>query len=157
MGVDQGGVFATPEQQLRGVALQRHGLAFGLWGEADLGKTYRVQALLRELPCRSLSLHAAVPLRELALTLPHPRRLPVWAGRTFERLQLGEAVGTSSAADAERLELVEALAHRVAHSRGVGLLITSRRPPPDGFGAQRQSALDAGVLPPVGPPGTPVE
>ncbi|WP_415813192.1 hypothetical protein, partial [Deinococcus marmoris] len=51
-------------QRLRALTARRVGLAAFLWGEAGIGKSYTSRALLRETPCRSLTLPAALPLPE---------------------------------------------------------------------------------------------
>ncbi len=140
------------------VLLRRSGAALGLWGDAGVGKTFTARAALRELSCRSLSVHATAPLSDIARVLPNPKRLPVWAERNLERLERGDHLEIADAAnalaavlnglapvvlhvedlhetDAERAELWATLAGIVLRSRGVGLLVTSRVPPPEAFRA----------------------
>jgi hypothetical protein len=161
--MDQGQ--ATLARRLRALTARRTGLAVCLWGEPGIGKTHTAQALLRETPCRSLSLPARAPLADLARALPRPARLPSWAGRVLERLQHTEAVDGAGAVDAlgaalaglapfvlhledlhesgaEPLERTSALARLVVRTRGVGLLVTSRAPPPEGFETLRLRPLD---------------
>lgn len=160
----------TPEPvplalRLRALTARRGGLAVGLWGEPGVGKTHTAQALLREAPCRSLSLHATAPLAELARGLPRPARLPLWSGRILDRLGVGEelegaatmdALGAALTAlapfvlsledlheaDPEGQHRIAALASLVVRMRGVGLLVTSRTPPPEGCEPLRLRPLD---------------
>ncbi|EYB67241.1 hypothetical protein DEIPH_ctg046orf0043 [Deinococcus phoenicis] len=140
-------------QRLRALPARRVGLAAWLWGEAGIGKTHASRALLREAPCRSLTLAATLPLAELVRALPRPARLRVWTQIALEGVQEGRAVAAPAAdilaallaqlapfvlhledlhgADAARLELTGQLAAAVARTRGAGLLVTSRLPPPD--------------------------
>lgn len=152
--------------RFQALTARRAGLALALWGEAGIGKSYQVARLLRGLPCRSLSLHVTAPMGELVRALPRPARLPLLATRVLDCLKQGQDQPASAVADAlaavltglspfvlhledlheaapGRLELLEALAVRVTRSRGVGLLITSRTPPPVGFEPHRQHPLDA--------------
>jgi hypothetical protein len=152
------------ENRFKPVLLKRQGVALGVWGEAGIGKSYRLEQLLRTLPCRSLSLHAATPLATLAQTSPRPRKLATWAERTLERLGRGEAVETNSVldtfattlaglapfvlhlediheVDSERLTFLQKLAYMAQRSRGVGLIITSRREPPEPFTTFRLEPL----------------
>ncbi len=138
------------------VLLKRKGVAVGVWGEAGIGKSYQVTQLLRELPCRQASFHATTPLTALAKTLPRPEKLALWATRSLERLEQGEALETSTIldalgavlaglapfvlhledlheADTERLEFIQKLARMVQRSKGVGLIVTSRTEQPEPF------------------------
>jgi tetratricopeptide (TPR) repeat protein len=138
------------------VLLKRKGVALGVWGEAGIGKSYQVTQLLQGLPCRSASFHATTPLSSVANTLPRPKKLATWAERTLARLGKGEAVETSNImdalgatlaglapfvlhlediheVDAERLEFINALAQLVLRSKGVGLIVTSRKEPTEPF------------------------
>ncbi|WP_184029036.1 AAA family ATPase [Deinococcus budaensis] len=150
---------------LRAVTSRRAGVAVGLWGEPGIGKSHAAAELLRELPCAHRSLRAICPLPGVVAALPHPHRLPGWAGRSLERLLAGEsadpalvvdtlvAILTGSApvvlhlddlheASPERAALVVALAGAVTRSRGVGLLVGSRQALPEPFVVYR--------LPPLG-------
>ncbi|WP_019588404.1 tetratricopeptide repeat protein [Deinococcus apachensis] len=151
--------------RLRALTARRAGLALGLWGEAGIGKTHAARALLREAPCRSLSLHAALSLADLTRALPRGTRLATWAGRMLDRLQAGEELEGAGTLDALGVNLaalapfvlhledlheadpggqgrIAALAALVRRTRGVGLLITSRAPPPQEFEALRLRPLD---------------
>ena len=153
---------------LKPVVLRRTGVALGLWGEAGIGKTFTAQTMLRELSCRSFSLHANAPLPEIARALPRPKKLPVWAERNLERLECGEHVENQDAAstfaavliglapavvyledlheaDAERTELWKALAEIALRSRGVGVFTTSRTEPPAPFRAVRLEPMSRAV------------
>jgi tetratricopeptide (TPR) repeat protein len=140
------------------VLLRRSGVVLGLWGDAGIGKTFAAKGALRELSCRSLSVHATAPLSEIVRVLPKPKRLPVWAERNLERLERGDHLEIADAANVlaavlnglapvvlhvediheanpERLELWTILAGIALRSKGVGLLVTSRVPPPEAFKA----------------------
>ncbi len=138
------------------VLQKRLGLALGVWGEAGIGKSYQVRELLQTLPCQNSSLHATTPLASLAQTLPKPKKLALWAERNLTRLATGEAVENASVidslgalltglapfvlhlediheADTERLEFIGALAKVVLRIKGIGLVVTSRKEPPEPF------------------------
>lgn len=139
--------------RLRALTARRRGLAAWLWGEAGIGKTHASRALLRDTPCRSLTLPAVLPLPDLTRTLPRPARLRAWTGAALEGLQEGRTTSAPPAevlaallgqlapfvlhledlheAGAARLQLAGQLAAAVARTPGAGLLVTSRLPPPD--------------------------
>jgi tetratricopeptide (TPR) repeat protein len=144
--------------------LKRKGLALGVWGEAGVGKSYTVQQLLSSLACHSLSLHASSSSASLAKTLPRHKTLATWAARSLERLEQGETLGTAATLNAfsatlaglapfvlhledihevasEKLVFVQQLAVSVQQTKGVGLLVTSRREPPKPFQALRLEPL----------------
>lgn len=144
------------EKRFRPIVQKRLGLALALWGEAGIGKSHQVRELLRTLPCQSLSLHATTSFSGVAQTLPRPKKLALWAEHNMTRLAKGEAVESSSVldsfgavlaglapfvlhlediheADQERLEFLQALAKLVLRIKGVALVVTSRREPPEPF------------------------
>ncbi len=143
---------------------QRHaGLAAGLHGEAGIGKTHTAQALLRALPCRSLTVHAAAPLAALLLGLPQPRtsqlraqqHAPASGAESDPVLLAGRLALTAPfllhvedlhEAGSERTEFWARLALAVTRTRGVGLLVTSRQQLPAGFEAIRLRPLDRPAL-----------
>jgi DNA-binding SARP family transcriptional activator len=143
-------------KRLNVVVSNRAGLALGIWGEPGVGKTFTVQAVLREMPCRSLNLHATVSGPMLLRALVRPKHLPDWASRQIESLERGDHLETKALADLlaawlaalapfvlciedlhevapERAELWTMLAVAVGRTRGVGLIVTSRTPPPKPF------------------------
>jgi tetratricopeptide (TPR) repeat protein len=145
-------------RRLSGLLVKRPAFVLGLWGAPGIGKTYAVQALLRQTPCRHLSLHATAPAAHLLRDLPTPAKLPSWAARTVERNAAGEHIETSGLTDAigavlaslapfivhledlheastEGREFVEKLARGVSRLKGVALIVTSREPPPESFEA----------------------
>ena len=147
-------------KRLTGLIAKRPGLVVGLWGEPGIGKTHTVKGLLRETPCRNLSLHATTSPTDLARALPKPTKLAVWAERTLERTVKREHVEISTLTDAigailsglapfvlhledlheaspTQLEFVQALAKIIPRLKGVGLIVTSREQPPTGFEAVR--------------------
>ena len=147
-------------KRLTGLVAKRPGLVVGIWGEPGIGKTHTVKELLCETPCRNLSLHATTNPTQIARALPCPTKLPVWAERTFERVVKGEQVEIATLTDAigatlsglapfvlhledlheansAQLEFIEALSKIVLRLKGVGLIVTSREQPPEGFEAIR--------------------
>jgi ABC-type microcin C transport system duplicated ATPase subunit YejF len=78
------------------VLLKRKGVALGVWGEAGIGKSHTVQQLLKELPCRTASLHATAALTAFVQPLPKTKKLASWAERTLARLVNNEATETSA-------------------------------------------------------------
>lgn len=159
-------VYATLIGQLKNLPLKREGLALGLWGEPGIGKSYTVNELLQQTPCRSRSLHATAPLSEVIRALPSAAKLPAWAESLLRRLEQGEHVENEKSASAlgallgelapvilhledlheaspERLDWVGKLATMVKRTRGVALLVTSRVMPLAPFVAFRLEPLDA--------------
>jgi len=140
---------------------QRHaGLASGLQGEAGIGKTHTAQALLRALPCRSLTVHAAAPLSALLLGMPplrasQVRAAPAGGAESDPALLAGRLalaapfvlhVEDLHEAGPERTEFWSRLALAVTRTRGVGLLVTSRQQLPAGFEVVRLRPLDRPAL-----------
>lgn len=159
--------FQHLSRRLSGLAVRRIGFAFGLWGEAGIGKTHTTLALLRGAPCQSLSVHATQAFESIIGKLTRPKKASVWLERSLERIGRGEVPETEAliqtlaallAANApvilhvedlheaskERLEFWTQLALVVVWTRGVGLIATSRTEPPAGFEAVKLSALNRG-------------
>lgn len=153
-------------KRLNGLIVRSQGLAAGLWGPPGIGKTHTVKHLLRQTPCRNLSLHVTAVAPELVLKVPRPTKLSIWAERTLDRVHRGDHVEPSSLLDTlgamlgglapfilhledvheaspEQLEFVQALAQMVGRLKGVGLIVTSREPPPEGFEVLRLGPLTA--------------
>ena len=148
------------------VLSRRAGLSLGLWGEPGIGKSFSAQAILQDVPCQHLSLHATTPAASIARALPRPKKLPVWAERQLERMTddgylepeaLANTIAATLAglapfvlyledlheANPERLEVVRRLAQSINHTRGLGLIVTSRNEPPEGFRNHRLGLLEA--------------
>jgi tetratricopeptide (TPR) repeat protein len=140
-------------------------MALGLWGEAGIGKTHFATRLLRESQCKNISLHATAALSKLALNLPKPAKLPVWAETILEKILQGEALTTEQSTSAfgavfsgiapfilylediheaslERLEWIVAMAKVVTRLKGLALIVTSRTLPPEPFETLRLEKLD---------------
>jgi tetratricopeptide (TPR) repeat protein len=140
-------------RRFMGLLVRRPGLAVGVWGPPGIGKTHAVARLLRETPCRSLSLHATVRAAELVRALPRPAHLPGWAQPTLERVLFGAHVEPANLMDVlgavlgglapfivhledvheaapEQRQFVQTLAGVVPRLKGVGLIVTSRERPP---------------------------
>jgi tetratricopeptide (TPR) repeat protein len=153
------------QKRLNGLMIKRPGLAFGLWGEAGIGKTHTTTHILHNTPCKNLSLHSTTKLSDLAFALPKPKTLPFWATRIFEKLEQFETLSTEQTitalgavlssiapfvlhledlheASTERLEWVQALAKMVIRLKGVALIVTSRTQPPEPFENIRLEKLD---------------
>ena len=162
--VSMNGELEHLQRRLKGLTLKRSSLAFGLWGEAGIGKTHRTLDLLRATPCRTVTVHATQDFECTARALPRPKKASVWLERFIERIERGEhltseqhlellaALLTSNApivlhiediheADPERLEFWQRLASSQTQTRGVGLLVTSRTHPPEGFEVIRLLSL----------------
>ncbi len=143
-------------ERFRPVLSKRAGLSLAIWGEAGIGKSFQAQALLRALPCRSLSLAASTPFAKLALALPRPPKLASWAERTLTRAGAGERLEPEALAAAfgavlagltpfvlhledlheaspQGLEFALHLARSLPKIRGAGLLVTSRSEPGEAF------------------------
>jgi tetratricopeptide (TPR) repeat protein len=146
--------------RLSGVTSRRTSVALGVWGEPGVGKTHLVHALLRELSCRSLSVHATAPDLTLLRMLPRPERLPVWAEQTLAKLERGGSVEAKPVTDLlaawlaalapfvlhiedlheaspPRAAMLRALASAVTRGRGGALIVTGRLEPEAPFEAQR--------------------
>ena len=98
----------TALKRLKGLLLKRPGFALAPCGPAGIGKTFTVQLLLRETPCRHLSLHAQTSPGKLLQALPRPKKIPVWLERVFERLEAGGFVESKLILDAISTSLVAA-------------------------------------------------
>ncbi len=156
--------FQQVSRRLAGLAAKRSSVVLGLWGEPGIGKTHRALALLGGAPCQSLTVHATQTPESFIGKIQRPKKISVWLQRSLERAHRGEArdvaalVQTLAAlltanapmilhvedlheATAERLEFWTQLAPMVSRTRGVGLIVTSRANPPDGFEAVRLSPL----------------
>jgi DNA-binding SARP family transcriptional activator len=152
-------------RRLSAVVSKRSGVALGVWGEPGVGKTFSVQAALREIPCRSASLHATVSSLALVRALPRPKNLPDWAERQVASLERGGHVEQKAIADvlvawlaalapfvlfvedlheagSDRVALWTNLAVAVNRTRGVGLIVTSRTAPPEPFVAHHLEPLN---------------
>jgi tetratricopeptide (TPR) repeat protein len=154
-------------RRLKPVLLKRKGVTLGVWGEAGIGKSHTLRDLLKGLPCHSLSLHSTVQLSILAQRLRKPKKLPSWAEQTLARLKKNESVEEANVlaalgatlaglapfvlhlediheVDSERLEFLRAFARMIGHTKGVGLVVTSRTVPPEPFTAIRLEPLSRG-------------
>jgi tetratricopeptide (TPR) repeat protein len=152
-------------RRLKGLIIKRPGMALGLWGEAGIGKSHAAAQLARESSSQSFKMHSTTALASLARALPKPKKLPMWAERTLEKLELGEAFSNEQTINAfgaifsgiapfmlhledvheasiERLEWIQGLAKMVKRLKGVALLVTSRNEPPEPFEALRLEKLD---------------
>lgn len=132
---------------------KRAGLALAIWGEPGVGKSWTARQVLGQLPSRSASVQATDPLPTLLALLPRPTNLPAWVENSLERLLQGQleparvadtlaAYLTALApfvllvedlheANPEQQGLWLALAQEGTRSRGLGLLFTTRTPPPE--------------------------
>lgn len=136
-----------------------------LWGDPGVGKSWTAAEVLRALPLRSAEVQASAPLSSVIVSLPRPARLPVWTEEALRRLERREVIAPDDMGDvltsllselapfvlyvkdlheasAEQLRLWQAVAGGVTRSRGVGLMATSRQPPPAPFEVQALGLLD---------------
>jgi DNA-binding SARP family transcriptional activator len=150
---------------LQRVLSSRASVAACVWGEAGVGKTHRVAALLRQHGLAEVRVGARITAAELVRRIPSGRPRPVWlerrvadvlAGRFGSSTELAEVVAALLAlsaplalhvedlhsADDSSLAFWSALAGFVEHSKGIALLATARSAPPSGFQALRLEALD---------------
>ncbi|WP_157452145.1 tetratricopeptide repeat protein [Deinococcus aquatilis] len=109
-------------------------------------------------------MQATLPLHQWLTALPRPSRLPAWANGRLRQAERGEGLEEPQVAaligavltglapfmlqledlqevSPERVVTVQALARLVRRGRGVGLLVTSRFPPPEPFEAVALSPL----------------
>lgn len=167
-GKSQDEVLLWLDSRLRQMVSRRASLAVCLWGDPGIGKSFRVDALLRSLPCVSLKVTSGNVMQGLIQVLPTPvASLPVWAsrrledarvGKLFDVVQIAEAISAQletikpvlvviedvHRAGEDALRFLISLRDGVARSRGVALLTTSRITPADstGFEAVQLEALD---------------
>jgi tetratricopeptide (TPR) repeat protein len=152
-------------RSLRRIVSKQASQLIGLWGEPGIGKTFTANAILNELSCPHLRLHAGMSTLDLLRALPRAKKLPVWAEVQLERMARGEVTDTHVFAEAVaaslmalapfvvyledvhdaspgRLKMIRAIAGAVARSRGVALLVTSRAELPEPFINHRLEPLD---------------
>jgi DNA-binding SARP family transcriptional activator/tetratricopeptide (TPR) repeat protein len=141
------------------------GQVIGLHGEAGVGKSFLLETLLRETPCKHLMVHSGMSIAELARGLPRVTNLPAWAKTQLEQLQQGQTLNAQALADtlvvtlsalvpfilvfedlhdasSERLELILNLAKVIPRIRSVCLIASSRGVLPEAFYSYRLEALD---------------
>jgi tetratricopeptide (TPR) repeat protein len=162
-GQTQDEVCAWLESRLRQVVSRRASLAACLWGDAGIGKSFRLDAILKSLPCTALRFTAGNAMLGLvqavlaATSGPHSvGSIPVWAisrlhearqGRLNDGKQIAEALGAHlemlrpvvlaiedvHRASPDVLAFLNALRLNTSKSSGIGLLMTSRSAPDDSF------------------------
>jgi DNA-binding SARP family transcriptional activator len=167
-GKSQDEVLLWLDSRLRQVVSRRASFAVCLWGDPGIGKSFRVDALLRSLPCVSLKVTSGNVMQGLIQVLPTPvASLPIWAsrrledaraGKLFDAVQIAEAVSAQletikpvvvviediHRTGEDALKFLASLRDGVARSRGVALLTTSRIAPAKstGFESVRLEALE---------------
>lgn len=110
---------------LKWVTARRLGATLALWSEAVIEKTYTVRKLLRELPYRTFSLHATLPVGEWVKVLRRSVGLPRWATGLCARLESAEYLGNDEVTQAlgarlgvlSMAELLHDLGAHKCHSR----------------------------------------
>jgi tetratricopeptide (TPR) repeat protein len=155
---------ARLKERLADVTSGRVALTLGVWAEAGAGKSHAVATALRELSCRSLTVHATAAPVALARQLPNAP-LPAWATQNVQALLRGSSLTEDATVNALAAWL-EAIAPFVLHvedlheassetrqfwcalgaaasrAPGVGVVVTSRTPPPKPFEALALERLD---------------
>ncbi|PYE49986.1 tetratricopeptide repeat protein [Deinococcus yavapaiensis] len=151
-------------RRLRAFTARRAGLAVCLQGAPGIGKSYAATAMLRETPCWSVTVPAALPLAQLLAALPVPKQPAVWLERALKRVREGPELSLDEASaliagvlaagaplvlhvedlhDApERIEFWQRLALGVVRTHGVCLLTTSRTELPAPFERVTLDPLD---------------
>ena len=143
-------------RRLSGLAARRPGFALTLCGEAGIGKSFTVRALLQGCSSASFSTPATRSLSSVLSALPRPKKCPAPLEGTLKRLKRNEGLEQSVVlealstllgalapfvlyledlheAAADQLETLSRLAERVSFLKGVALLSSSRTPPPAPF------------------------
>jgi tetratricopeptide (TPR) repeat protein len=162
---NQNDVLQNLAKRLLGLNLFRPGLAVAIWGDPGIGKTFGVRRLLELTPLASAQVHASQSLRDILQVLPQPQQMPAWASALLDRLEAGETLSKAQQLELmssfldklspfvlhiedlhegsfERAELILALAQKVLHLPGVGLIVTSRSKPLPPFEAIRLEPLN---------------
>lgn len=157
--------FENLAKRLLGLNSFRPGLAVALWGDPGIGKTFGVRRLLEQTPLASAQVRATQSLRDILQLLGRPEQIPAWASALLEQLERGETLSKAQQLDlfgsvldklspfvlyvedlheasTERTELIMALAQKVLHLPGVGLLLTSRSKPTPPFEEIRLEPLN---------------
>jgi tetratricopeptide (TPR) repeat protein len=150
-------------KRLSAVVSKRPSLAACLWGAPGIGKTHTAKLLLQQTPCHHITVHATIPIRTLLSVLPQTERLSAWVEASLENLDRGATpVQTATAlcawlsalapfvlhiedlheARPERQGLWGHLAQAIQRTRGLGLIVTSRTPPPETFESVQLESLD---------------
>ncbi len=147
------------EKRLVAVTSKRASLTVGIVGEAGIGKTHRVNALLHGLGCQNAVVAARLGAADWARSLPRSVRTPDWAQRALAQLEMRQVMDAKAVADAlgaalvalapfvlvledandanpETVGVIAQLARIVGRSRGVAVIVT---------GSQMNTVLD-GVL-----------
>jgi tetratricopeptide (TPR) repeat protein len=138
------------EKRLVAVTSKRASLTVGIVGETGIGKTHRVNTLLRGLVCQNAVASARSGAVSWARVLPRSNRTPDWARRALEQLEVGRAMDAKAVAEAlgaalvalapfvlvledateanlETTSVIAQLARIVGRSRGVALMVTGSR------------------------------
>ncbi len=155
-------------RHLNTVLSKRPGQVVGLAGEAGVGKTFVLETLLGETPCKSLCVQPKLTNDELIKALP-TGKFPLWVVSQLEHLAKNETLSVQTSSEvlaamlsalapfvlvfedlhdvsAERLELVMQLAQKVPRLRGVGLFVTSRAEVPTPFKSYWLERLDSSEI-----------
>jgi DNA-binding SARP family transcriptional activator/tetratricopeptide (TPR) repeat protein len=153
------------QRHLSAVLQKSPGQVLGLWGEAGVGKSFLLETLLAETPCKHLRVHSGMSVAEIVKGLPAASNLPAWAKNQLEQLQRGQTLNSQALGDtlvvtlsalapfilvfedlhdasSERLELILNMAKVIPRIRGVGLIASSRALLPEPFRSYRLEALD---------------
>jgi DNA-binding SARP family transcriptional activator len=152
------------QRHLSAVLQKSPGQVLGLYGEAGVGKSFLLETLLRETPCKYLKVHSGASMTEMAGGLPRAANLPAWAKTQLEQLQRGQSLDAQALCDTlvvslsalapfivvfedlhdanpERLELILNIARAIPRTRGLALIASSRAALPAPFRSYRLEAL----------------
>lgn len=142
--------------KLQGIRIKRFGLSLVLWGEAGVGKSFLAQHWISELGCRYLKVHSSQAFSSWWSQLPALSHAPRWMDLLLERVKRGTSLSPEEhlqialswlgaltpfilyvedlhECEPNEAEFWKSLARQLKEIRGMGTLITSRAPAPDGL------------------------
>jgi tetratricopeptide (TPR) repeat protein len=160
MGITSTHVQSILARRFNAVLAKRGGLALAVTGEAGIGKSFGVTQALNEISVQHVQLHANSNLEQWVKAVPKAKKLPAWAQLMLEKPEAGDAFVNAFVANMallapfvlhledvheakpERLALIEILGRAASRTKGVALVVTSRRLVPAGFSSFELLALE---------------